>query len=200
MVQKTELDNIVIRISRSDRAALDELYRMFYPLLVNYASLMVSRETAKDIVHDVFLRLWLGREGLLPELSLTGGGNIRSFLLRSTYNASISVIRKQLSKLNHRKMLKNDIEEYYRIYDVDRSDIIRKLYSSDIRTYLDDAISRLPPKCREVFLLSYVENLSAKEISARLSISTSTVENQIHTALIRLRSSLKNIRDSESKA
>ena len=120
--------------------------------------------------------------------------------MRSTYNASISVIRKQLSKLNHRKMLKNDIEEYYRIYDVDRSDIIRKLYSSDIRTYLDDAISRLPPKCREVFLLSYVENLSAKEISARLGISTSTVENQIHTALIRLRSSLKNIRDSESKA
>ena len=69
MVQKTELDNIVIRISRSDRAAFDELYRRLCPLLVNYAGLMVSREVARDIVQDVFFKLWLGRKGLLPESS-----------------------------------------------------------------------------------------------------------------------------------
>lgn len=72
MEQMTGPDDIVVRISRSDRAAFDELYRMFYPLLVNYASLMVSRETAKDIVHDVFFRLWTVRESLLPQ-SGTGG-------------------------------------------------------------------------------------------------------------------------------
>lgn len=64
-----ELDDIVVRISRSDRAAFGQLYRMFYPLLVNYATLMVSREVAKDIVQDVFFKLWQGRKGLLPESS-----------------------------------------------------------------------------------------------------------------------------------
>ena len=74
-----ELDDIVVRISRSDRAAFGQLYRMFYPLLVNYATLMVSREVAKDIVQDVFFKLWQGRKGLLPESS--GGRSIRSFLI-----------------------------------------------------------------------------------------------------------------------
>ena len=64
-----ELDDIVVRISRSDRAAFGQLYRMFYPLLVNYATLMVSRVVAKDIVQDVFFKLWQGRKGLLPESS-----------------------------------------------------------------------------------------------------------------------------------
>lgn len=190
MEQMTGPDDIVVRISRSDRAAFDELYRMFYPLLVNYASLMVSRETAKDIVHDVFFRLWSARESLLPQ-SGTGGGNIRSFLLRSTYNACISVIRKQLSRLNHGKLAMGDIEEYYRFYDVDRNDILQKLYSRDIRESLDTAIGSLPPRCREIFLMNYVENLSAREISEKLGISVSTVENQIHTALVRLRAFIK---------
>ena len=74
-----ELDDIVVRISRSDRAAFASLNRMFYPLLVNYATLMVSREVAKDIVQDVFFKLWQGRKGLLPESS--GGRSIRSFLI-----------------------------------------------------------------------------------------------------------------------
>ena len=64
-----EFDDLVARISRSDRAAFGQLYRMFYPLLVNYATLMVSREVAKDIVQDVFFKLWQGRKGLLPESS-----------------------------------------------------------------------------------------------------------------------------------
>ena len=190
MEQMTGPDDIVVRISRSDRAAFDEMYRMYYPLLVNYASLMVSRETAKDIVHDVFFRLWTGRESLLPQ-SVTGGGNIRSFLLRSTYNACISVIRKHLSRINHGRLVMGDIEEYYSFYDSDRNDILQKLYSRDIRESLDTAIDSLPPRCREIFLMNYVENLSAREIGERLGISVSTVENQIHTALVRLRAFIK---------
>ena len=141
-------------------------------------------------LEDVFFRLWTVRESLLPQ-SGTGGGNIRSFLLRSTYNACISVIRKQLSRLNHGKLAMGDIEEYYRFYDVDRNDILQKLYSRDIRESLDAAIGSLPPRCREIFLMNYVENLSAREISEKLGISVSTVENQIHTALVRLRAFIK---------
>ena len=185
-----DFDDIVVRISRSDRAAFDELYRRLYPLLVNYAGLMVSRETARDIVQDVFFKMWQGRKGLLPESS--GGGNIRSFLLKSTYNAAISVIRHNLSVLNYRDKYSREIENYYSAYDVDRNEILRVLYSRDIRSRIDSAVSKLPPRCREVFLLSYIENLSNQEISERLGLSLSTVENHIHNALVRLRTYLLN--------
>ena len=74
---------------------------------------------------------------------------------------------------------------------MDSNDILQKLYSRDIRESLDTAIDRLPPRCREIFLMNYVENLSAREIGEKLGISVSTVENQIHTALVRLRAFIK---------
>ena len=55
---------------------------------------------------------------------------------------------------------------------------------------LEDAITSLPPKCREVFMMSYIENLPNKDISARLGISLSTVENHIYSALKQLRVAL----------
>ena len=48
----------------------------------------------------------------------------------------------------------------------------------------------LPPKCREVFRLSYIEHKSTKEIAAELGVSTSTVSNHIHNALVILREAL----------
>ena len=56
---------------RSDRGAFNDIYRLFYRALCSYARLMVSEETAEDVVHDVFIRLWESRENLTPEV---GGG------------------------------------------------------------------------------------------------------------------------------
>ena len=75
-------------------------------------------------------------------------------------------------------------------YAPDNSPIIRKLYSDDLRASLDAAIESLPPKCREVFKLSYLEDLSNREISERLGISQSTVENHMYSALKQLRQKL----------
>ena len=170
---------------------IHHLFVTYYPALKSFAERLVkSSETAEDIVQDVFFKLWQGRKGLLPESS--GWGNIRSFLLRSTYNAAISAIRHNLSVLNYYDNAVRELESYYSAYDVDRSEMLRILYSRDIRSVIDRAISKLPPRCREVFLLSYVENLSNQEISERLGLSLSTVENHIHNALVRLRTSLLN--------
>lgn len=59
-----------------------------------------------------------------------------------------------------------------------------------MRKNLEDAITSLPPKCREVFMMSYIEDLPNKDISARLGISLSTVENHIYSALKQLRVAL----------
>ena len=58
-------------------------------------------------------------------------------------------------------------------------------------TLLQEGIGLLPPKCREVFLLSRFSKLSYKEIAAALTISPKTVENQLGKALRLLRAHLK---------
>ena len=67
------------------------------------------------------------------------------------------------------------------------NETIQKLYSKDLHKEIQAAIDALPPKCREVFSLSYLGELSNKEIAQQLGISVSTVENHIHSALKQLR-------------
>jgi RNA polymerase sigma factor (sigma-70 family) len=50
---------------------------------------------------------------------------------------------------------------------------------------LADAIEALPERCRAVFVLRQFENLSQREIAARLGIAEHTVESQLAKALRR---------------
>jgi len=61
----------------------------------------------------------------------------------------------------------------------------------DEMTILQEGIGLLPPKCREVFLLSRFSQLSYREIAESLGISPKTVENQLSKALRLLRTYLK---------
>mgnify|MGYP002740571530 FL=1 len=65
------------------------------------------------------------------------------------------------------------------------------LQNEDIRKALEEAINKLPERCREVFVLSKVEELSNKEIAEKLNISVKTVEVQMTKALSRLREELE---------
>jgi RNA polymerase sigma-70 factor (ECF subfamily) len=53
-----------------------------------------------------------------------------------------------------------------------------------------DALQRLPPACREIFILSRYEQMSYKEIANQLDLSIRTVENQLLKALKIMRESL----------
>ncbi|MEI6436943.1 MAG: sigma-70 family RNA polymerase sigma factor, partial [Bacteroidota bacterium] len=55
------------------------------------------------------------------------------------------------------------------------------------REQIDAAISELPEKCREVFILNRFENLKYQQIADKLGISVKTVETQMSKALRHLR-------------
>ncbi len=51
-------------------------------------------------------------------------------------------------------------------------------------------IDKLPPKCREVFIMSKVRGMKYKEIAEELGISTKTIENHMIKALRSIREAL----------
>lgn len=52
---------------------------------------------------------------------------------------------------------------------------------------LQSALATLPPKCKEIFLLSKLQGLKYREIAGKLSLSEKTVENQMTKAIKLLR-------------
>lgn len=150
-----------------------------------YARVFLPEEWADDAVQDVLLSFWNNREGL------AGGLPVRSYLLRAVYNRALNYLRKenlqrQYREWNDAKIAVLGLEGA----DPERNPVMRNLFDGDLRKNLDEAISGLPPKCREVFRLSYIDGLPNKDISSRLGISLSTVENHINSALRHLRSAL----------
>lgn len=189
ILMNAEESVLIERVRNGDRAAFNELYGLYWVPLVNYAGLIVGDECAEDIVQEVFVRVWIGRERLRRE------GSLRGYLLRAVYRTSLNAVRSRNYASTYRSWVARQIEEScYACYDPDQSEVIRALYSRQLAEELESVVEQLPPKCREVFRMSHYEGLSNREIGMRLGISVSTVENHINNALRFLRSRLGHLK------
>ena len=169
-----EKDNLLTEIRNGNRAAFDELCREELPVLLSYARAFLYDKWADDVVQDVLFSFWKNRESLKSDCA------VRRYLLRSVYNRSLNYIRSE--KLSQEFRAWNDLkitELGLEGCDPDKNPVIVKLMDNELRDTLTAAIDSLPPKSREVFIMSYLDDMSNKEISAKLGISLSTVENHI---------------------
>ena len=155
-----------------------------YFFKVNYhtACLVASRyihdnQEAEDVVQEVFIRIWEKR----AELHIHT--NLKHYLLNSVRNTSINYIQRK-------KVLSVDfeIDETQQLKDDNDSEFINEEFASKI----DQAIEALPPKCKRIFLLAFVDNLTYQEIADTLGLSKNTVKTQMGIAYKLLREKLKD--------
>lgn len=160
---KAEESILIERLKKGERTAFNELYGIFWAPLVNYAELIVGDENADDVVQEVFVRIWVGRD------KLRNDGSLRGYLLRAVYRTALNVLRSKNYASSYRSQTKLQIEQQLcTYYDPDENEIIRNLYARQIADELDAVVETLSPKCREVFRMSHFEGLSNREISERL--------------------------------
>jgi RNA polymerase sigma-70 factor (family 1) len=149
----------------------EHIYRHFRSGLSSFARAIVRNENdADEIVNDVFLSVWEKRDSLELNLSL------KNYLFTSVKNRCLNHIKK--AKLPFAEMP----DEFEFHADIN-SNAQKQLENKELKSYIHNLIDQLPPKCKQVFLLSRYFDLSHKEISDVMDISPKTVENQIGIAL-----------------
>jgi RNA polymerase sigma-70 factor (ECF subfamily) len=137
---------------------------------------MVHNEhVAEDIVQTLFIQLY-------EKNNLNTVDNIEGYLLRSVRFKCIDHIRseKKLISLPINEITEESVNIPYEITE------------EEIEPLFHYYAAKLPPRIREVFLLSRVSKLSYKEIAEELNISQKTVENQMGSALKKLRTILRD--------
>lgn len=161
-----------------------QLFDENYSRLVFHALRFVDSEAeAEDIVADVFYELWK-RIGTIDTES-----GITAYLYRAVATRALNVLRhKNIAAL--RIELLGQINER-RMEFIASEDTQHKIESNEIGREIRSAISELPERCREVFVLSYINGLKNKEIAEAMNVSVRTVEAQIYKALHFLRDKLK---------
>ena len=151
-----------------DKPAFETLFRSFFPGLVLFAQKYVpDQDTAKEVVHNVFLNLW------------------ESYLFTSVHNRCLNFIRDQ-------KKFDRDETIFERLDSDDFTDASDRLEEQELEQRIFDALQSLPEKCREVFMLNRFEKLKYAEIAEKLGISVKTVETQMSKALKILREKLSD--------
>jgi RNA polymerase sigma-19 factor, ECF subfamily len=171
--------NLIFHLKKGNEQAYSFLVNCYNHRLCVYAnSLINDKSLAEDIVQNVFIKTWEKRKFLIADFS------IQSFLYKSVYNEYIDQYRKNRSVT---LLEKKYIEALDTIVEEDYS-VLEKLY-----IMVQKEVQNLPPKCKNIFLLSKQEGLSNNEISEHLNVSIKTVEYHITKAfcLIRERVDLK---------
>lgn len=163
-------------VHRWDESSLQLLYRHFYKALVAFSNQMVGNIViAEELVQDTFVSLWQQRN------TFKNQGVLKAYLYNTVRNKSITHLR-------HEKVERNRIASFESDYKLmisheeepDREELIRRLLLS---------IDSLPPKQRNVFLLS-IRGKTYEEIAQEMNISPETVKKQRQRGMKRLREML----------
>lgn len=172
-------------IRGGNKEAFEYAFRKYAPRLEAFARKYTEDTSeAEDIVQEAFLKLWERRE-LLESISLS------SFLFMLVRNHSLNFLKhKQVSDAVQQRL--PDTETAERLYMKDFvPDPSVCLQQKELSDSIDQIMEELPPKCKEVFLLSRLKGLKNREIAVRLNITEKVVEKHISRALKRFREGLQ---------
>lgn len=154
---------------------IELLFHTHYSPLCNFALKIVGDfHAAEEIVQNLFIDIW--EKDKFSEVS-----SFERYLLRSTKYRCYDFLRKQ-----NRQVPIDEVKDH----SIGFSDE-KDLNEEDIEPLLHYFAAKLPPKTREVFLLSRESKRSYKEIAEELDLSVKTVENQMGRALRMMRALLK---------
>jgi len=171
-----------------DHTEFSRIYLIYFPKMVRFArEYVVSQEEAQSIVQDLFLNLWERRD------TLEAISNLNAFLFTLTKNRCIDFYRQQ-SRIERLKESLDTVQGRELALKMEAlKQFDESLFSNeDIEEILNNAVDRLPDKCREIFILSRMEGLKHEEIASQLNISVNTVQNHISTAIRKLKTELKD--------
>ena len=146
---------------------IDELSAQLYRYAFHF---LRNQEDAKDIIQDVFEKMWLNRKTIDLE-------TVKPWLYRCTHNAMVNFIAKKsrTSYMSNQELPKTTSpfdSSFESMQDVDRM------------------VSILPPTQKSIILLRDIEGYTYKEIGLILDLSASQVKVYLFRARMKIKKQL----------
>ncbi len=186
------MDNIETPFTKEKKRELVLFHETFLRLhgkLTNFCFYYLrDREESKEIVQEVFLKLWEGDYSLE---NLHRKSEIDSLLFTMTRNRCLDSLRHKKVELKFNEAKRDEFLRYsISEHALNDDNSLEFMISKDIEHAINKAIKELPDTIRETFMLNRYNQMTYKEIATHLSISEKTVEYRISCALKELRTKL----------
>lgn len=167
---------------KANDGLFDEIFRQYSKPLFYYAAKFVDDEAARDIVQDVFVKLW-------SDSSITVKLSLNSLLFTMVRNSCLQHLEKQKVRAKYAESAKLKLQEEELLFYMEEK---TSLIEQELENKLNEVLGNLPDRCRQIFKMSRFENKKNKEIAEELDISVKAVEKQITKALATIRTEMKD--------
>lgn len=164
------------QIAMGDEAAFASLFHLYVPKIKPVITQIIRVEgPEKDIIQEIFLGIWLGREKL-NEVAVP-----HNWIFKMVYFRCYTWLQRQgvRNKAVHIIGLENPLVSNF---------TEENLSFSETAMLVKQAIQQLPPQAKKIYTLSREGGLKIAEIASQLDLSPQTIKN----SLVR---SLKSIRE-----
>lgn len=162
--------NLVKQCKAGGREAFQTLYCLYAPLLLGVIRRYIdSEDTARDLLHDSFLKIIEDFE----RFQYRGEGSLRAWLSRICINEALMWLRSKEYRFTD-SLENNPLPQV----EEPREEEVDKLSEEQLMSF----ISNLPVGYRTVFNLYVFENLSHREISQILGINEKSSSSQLTRA------------------
>jgi len=172
---------LVNLLRKGEEEAFNVLYQRHWAVVYQQVyRILQDGDECKDVIQEVFSSLWLKRQ------QLTENTNIGAYLYVQGRNRVFKLIAKQRVRRDYL----NSIAQFIEQADMNTTELLEE---KEIITRIEQEINQLPPRMREIFILSRKEGRSHREIAELLGLSEQTVKKQVQNALKIIKPRLKNL-------
>lgn len=180
MKSKTD-EELIELIVQNHRPALEELYDRYVKLVYSF-SLKITKfdaEKTKEIVQQVFLRLWTTKRTYNPSQ-----GQFANWLLTITRNIAIDLIRKEQK---HKGTIQLELDEWRQMQDQQSEDVLQQVSRNLLKQQIQEAKRHLSEPQQRLINLLYWEGYSLSEIAELEQKPLGTIKSRLHQTLKKLR-------------
>lgn len=170
---------IIESLRQENEDGLVAIYRLYNRSLIFFARKYCSSvQEAEEIVSEAFLKFWERRR------QFEQVDKIRSFLYVVVKNLCLNRNRKSRFIVQI-----DDISDYEEVL-VEDSDIFLQIVRTELLTQIFEEVNLLPEKQKMIFQMSFMEDLTIEQISAKLLMTPNAVYANKSRALTTLRQKL----------
>lgn len=172
--------DLVARIRTGDRGAFEEMFRAYYSQLCVFTEGYIgSADATRELVQDVFVRIWENRQDWLVR------GSLKSYLYTAARNRALNQLRdertrRRLAEETHWPGAPPGMGEVAASAD-------ERVEAGEFEAAIYEAVTKLPEHYRRIFELRSHHGLTHAEIARILNLPVKTVETRSSRALRRLR-------------
>ena len=169
-------------VLRRQEAALGAIYDRYIRLVYAVALRITGdRETAEEVVQDVFQNVWQAAGSFQP-----GVGSFVAWLLGIARHRAIDVTRSKRERARAREQTLDDFRPAGEELSLEH-EVGQRLLRDAVRA----ALEALPANQRQAIELAYYGGLTRAEIAARLNEPLGTVKTRLRLGLLKLRDLLR---------